>query len=181
MESGVRVRLLALVVCLSVSFLPLTQGAGKFLKAAWNSHTPFSGVGVAGAWGVLRSRAKVRWQNIPPLCFTVSGTCAELLLVPSFGRLLLERSDFTQSQNAVNVSEGDAVTVECAEGYQLTDSGTNTTLSVSQFVTTCQRSGEWSVDISNLACVQQTGKRSSQHCTLHNSCLLWAYFHFSHT
>ena len=87
------------------------------------------------------------------------GTCAQLL-VPSFGQLLLEssNSDITQTQNAVNISAGDRVIIQCAEGYELAIGDASTSQGTSQSILTCMEVGTWSVDITNLACVRQTGK-----------------------
>ena len=89
-------------------------------------------------------------------CPEFSGACTQLL-VPSYGRLLLESADITQSQNAVNISTGDSVVIQCAEGYLLTHTLSNATLSAAQSVTTCSGSGQWTLDIKNLSCVRQTG------------------------
>ena len=89
----------------------------------------------------------------------IIGTCAQLL-VPSFGQLLLEssNSDITQTQSAVNISTGDRVIIQCAEGYELALGDANTLLSASRSSITCMDGGAWSVDITDLACVKQSGE-----------------------
>ena len=88
-----------------------------------------------------------------------AGACT-LLLVPSFGQLLSLESgaDITQSQSAVNISVGEGVRIQCAEGYTLTHGSTNATLDQSQSTTTCGSSGAWTLDVTDLVCVKENGK-----------------------
>ena len=83
--------------------------------------------------------------------------------MPSFGQLLLELDqgsslDITQTQMRVNISIGDRVVVQCAEGYELASGNSNTPLGGSRSSTVCMETQMWSVDTVDLSCVRQSGK-----------------------
>ena len=145
MKQGFRIWLLIAVVSQTITLLQEAQSASKFISAiayeVARSHTPFGGV--ASSVDSM-------------IACSPSGSCTPLF-VPSFGQLLLESTDITQSQNAVNISEGDAVIVQCAEGYHLVHVNTNTLLGTS-FVIRCGGTGAWSVNVTELVCVKQSGK-----------------------
>ena len=89
---------------------------------------------------------------------TIIGACGPVT-VPLFGQLLLENVDITQTLSAVNISVGDRVVVQCAEGYELVFKDSNTLLGASQSTTMCTDRGTWlPANINNLNCVKQSGK-----------------------
>ena len=89
---------------------------------------------------------------------TIVGACGQVT-VPLFGQLLLESVDITQTLSMANISVGDRVVVQCAEGYELVFKDSNMLLGASQSTTTCIDGGTWSpADINNLNCVKQSGK-----------------------
>ena len=89
---------------------------------------------------------------------TIIGACGQVT-VPLFGQLLLESVDITQTLSVVNISVGDRVVVQCAEGYELVFRDSDRLLGASQSTITCTGGGMWSpADINNLNCVKQSGK-----------------------
>ena len=80
-------------------------------------------------------------------------------MAPLFGQLRLENVDITRNLSTVNISVGDTIDFQCADGYELVITDSNMALGSQSITITCTDGGTWlPEDINSLTCVKESGK-----------------------
>ena len=80
-------------------------------------------------------------------------------MAPLFGQLRLENVDITRNLSTVNISVGDGVVFQCADGYELVITDSSMGLGSQSITITCTDGGTWlPEDINSLTCVKESGE-----------------------